>query len=44
LHDVIEIAEGKSLLYVTHRLDELTSFDEVVVIDNGRATGRGARA
>jgi len=44
LHDVTEIAEGKSLLYVTHRLDELACFDEVVVIDNGRAAGRGAPA
>jgi ATP-binding cassette subfamily C protein CydC len=34
--DVISIAETKGLLYVTHRLDELASFDEVVGIENGR--------
>jgi thiol reductant ABC exporter CydC subunit len=42
LRDVIDVAVDKSLLYVTHRLDELARFDEVVVIDNGRATGAGA--
>jgi ABC-type multidrug transport system fused ATPase/permease subunit len=36
LHDLISTTAGKSLLYVTHRLDELAAFDDVVVIDNGR--------
>jgi ABC-type transport system involved in cytochrome bd biosynthesis fused ATPase/permease subunit len=31
---------GKSLLYVTHRLDELAAFDEVDVIENGRVVSR----
>ena len=39
--DVISIAETKSLLYVTHRLDELASFDEVVGIENGRVISPG---
>ena len=37
LNDLVSSTAGKSVLYVTHRLDELTSFDEVVAIDNGRA-------
>jgi thiol reductant ABC exporter CydC subunit len=36
LSDVFATTAGKSLLYVTHRLDELAAFDEVDVIDNGR--------
>jgi ATP-binding cassette subfamily C protein CydC len=41
VNDVISIAETKSLLYVTHRLDELASFDEVVGIENGRVISPG---
>jgi thiol reductant ABC exporter CydC subunit len=37
VRDVLAVAEGRSLLYVTHRLEELDAFDEVVVIENGRA-------
>ena len=40
LSDVLATTTGKSLLYVTHRLDELAAFDEVDVIDNGRVVGR----
>lgn len=40
LSDVLTTTTGKSLLYVTHRLDELAAFDEVDVIDNGRVVGR----
>jgi len=40
LSDVLATTAGKSLLYVTHRLDELAAFDEVDVIDNGRVVGR----
>jgi thiol reductant ABC exporter CydC subunit len=36
LADLVSVTEGKSLLYVTHRLDELEAFDEVVVVDSGR--------
>jgi thiol reductant ABC exporter CydC subunit len=36
LADLVTSSTGKSLLYVTHRLDELASFDEVVVIEDGR--------
>jgi thiol reductant ABC exporter CydC subunit len=38
LHDVMSTTTGKSILYVTHRLDELADFDDVVVIEDGRAT------
>ncbi|MGO8873767.1 MAG: thiol reductant ABC exporter subunit CydC [Acidimicrobiales bacterium] len=37
VRDVLAAAEGRSLLYVTHRLEELDAFDEVVVVENGRA-------
>jgi thiol reductant ABC exporter CydC subunit len=40
LHDVMATTAGKSVLYVTHRLDELATFDDVVVISNGRAVDR----
>jgi len=40
LRDVISTTAGKSLLYVTHRLDELTAFDEVDVIEDGRVVDR----
>jgi ABC-type multidrug transport system fused ATPase/permease subunit len=40
LSDVISTTAGKSLLYVTHRLDELTAFDEVDVIEDGRVVSR----
>ena len=36
VHDVIATTTGKSILYVTHRLDELSAFDDVVVIEDGR--------
>jgi thiol reductant ABC exporter CydC subunit len=41
LHDLISTTAGKSVLYVTHRLDELAAFDDVVVIDNGRVVEPG---
>jgi thiol reductant ABC exporter CydC subunit len=37
LADLLSSTQGKSLLYVTHRHEELTDFDEVVVLDSGRA-------
>ena len=40
LSDVFTITAGKSLLYVTHRLDELACFDEIDVIENGRVVSR----
>ena len=40
LHDVLSAAGGASILYVTHRSDEWTSFDEVVVIDEGKVVDR----
>jgi ABC-type multidrug transport system fused ATPase/permease subunit len=40
LRDVFTTTAGKSLLCVTHRLDELAGFDEVDEIDNGRVVRR----
>ena len=40
LCDVFTATTGKSLLYVTHRLDELAGFDEIDEIDNGRVVNR----
>jgi ABC-type transport system involved in cytochrome bd biosynthesis fused ATPase/permease subunit len=42
LNDVISTTAGKSILYVTHRLDELSAFDEVDVIEDGRVVSRSA--
>jgi ABC-type multidrug transport system fused ATPase/permease subunit len=42
LNDVISTTAGKSILYVTHRLDELSAFDEVDVIKDGRVVSRSA--
>jgi ATP-binding cassette subfamily C protein CydCD len=42
LSEVMSTTAGKSLLYITHRLDELTAFDEVDVIENGRVVSRCA--
>jgi len=39
ISDLFSTTAGKSLLYITHRLDELTSFDEVHVIEDGRIVG-----
>jgi len=39
LHDVWATTAEKSLLYITHRLEELTMFDTVYDIDNGRLVG-----
>ncbi|MGO9963119.1 MAG: thiol reductant ABC exporter subunit CydC [Acidimicrobiales bacterium] len=40
LGDVFTTTAGKSLLYVTHRLDELAGFDEIDEIDRGRLINR----
>lgn len=36
LHDkLFEFAEGKTLLVITHRLENIDKFDRVVVLDKG---------
>ncbi len=42
LSDLVSTTAGKSLLYVTHRLDELAAFDEVYVIEDGHVASRSA--
>ena len=39
LDDVLLSTADQSLVYVTHRLDELSGFDEVKVIEHGRVVG-----
>jgi thiol reductant ABC exporter CydC subunit len=36
VHDVLATTSGTSILYITHRSDELGLFDDVIVIDKGR--------
>ena len=40
LCDLLSTSAGKSLLYITHRLDELGAFDEVDHIEDGRVVSR----
>jgi ATP-binding cassette, subfamily C, bacterial CydC len=39
--DVLELAEGRSMLLITHELSALDHADEIVVLDAGRAVERG---
>ncbi len=44
LAGVLSAAGGRSVLLVTHRLVDLSGFDEVVVLDAGRVVQRGRHA
>ena len=37
LHDMLATASGKSILYITHRVEETTGFDTVVELRSGRS-------
>ncbi|CCK18028.1 Transport ATP-binding protein CydC [Cronobacter universalis NCTC 9529] len=39
---VKEVAAQKTLLMVTHRLQGLTAFDRIIVMDNGQITEQGS--
>ena len=39
VHDVLATTTGTSVLYITHRDEELSAFDDVVVIDEGMVRG-----
>ncbi|HET7720594.1 MAG TPA: ABC transporter ATP-binding protein, partial [Acidimicrobiales bacterium] len=41
LEDVLAATAGRALLVITHRLAGLEQFDEIVVLDRGRAVERG---
>ena len=41
LDDVLAETSGRALLLITHRLAGLEQFDEIVVLDRGRAVERG---
>jgi thiol reductant ABC exporter CydC subunit len=42
LADLLEAAEGRTVLLITHELGGLGSFDEIVVLDGGRVLERGS--
>jgi thiol reductant ABC exporter CydC subunit len=41
LEDLLDAAAGRSTLVITHELDGLEAFDEIVVLDRGRLAERG---
>jgi thiol reductant ABC exporter CydC subunit len=42
--DLLELTEGHSTLFVTHRLWGLDQVDEIIVLDQGRVVERGSHA
>jgi ATP-binding cassette subfamily C protein CydCD len=42
--DLFAATDGVGLLLITHRLDGLARFDEIVVLDRGRVVERGTEA
>ncbi len=42
--DLLALTEGRSLVYVTHRLAGLDEVDEVLVLERGRVAARGRHA
>jgi ABC-type bacteriocin/lantibiotic exporter with double-glycine peptidase domain len=40
--DLLEATEGRSLVFITHRLAGLESVDEIIVMDAGRVVERGS--
>ncbi len=42
--DLLALTEGKSTLFITHRLVGLEQVDEIVVLDRGRVVERGTHA
>jgi ABC-type multidrug transport system fused ATPase/permease subunit len=43
-HDILDAADGRAVLLVTHRLTGLERVDEIVVLDRGRVVERGTHA
>jgi ATP-binding cassette subfamily C protein CydCD len=44
LNDLLTALSGRSLLLITHELDRLEDFDEIIVLDRGRVVERGTHA
>jgi len=44
LENIFDLAEGRSVLLITHRLVSLERMDEIVVLDSGRILDRGLHA
>ena len=42
--DLLAVTAGRATLLITHDLDGLDQFDEIVVLDQGRVAGRGTHA
>jgi thiol reductant ABC exporter CydC subunit len=40
LEDVLSVTAGKTMVYITHRNDELAAFDEINVVEDGRISQR----
>ncbi len=42
--DLLALTEGRSTLFITHRLAGLEQVDEIIVLDGGRVVERGSHA
>ena len=42
--DLLALTEGRSTLFITHRLSGLDQVDEIIVLDEGRVLERGTHA
>jgi ATP-binding cassette subfamily B protein len=41
---LMKVAEGRTMIFSTHRLTSVVEMDEIIVISNGRAIERGSHA
>jgi len=44
VHALIELTEGRTVLWITHRLVNLQQMDGIIVLDRGRVADRGTHA
>jgi ATP-binding cassette subfamily B protein len=44
MQTVQTVAEGRTLIFITHRLSAITDFDEIIVMSGGKAVQHGAHA
>ena len=44
VHSLIELTEGRTVLWITHRLVNLQQMDGIIVLDRGRVADRGTHA
>src|SRR5262249_24832731 len=43
-HTLLKVAEGRTMIWSTHRLTSVVEMDEIIVISGGRAIERGSHA